>query len=432
MDTSGKATRIRLLDFHSAPMRAFHMSWLAFFLCFFAWFGLAPLMPVIRGELHLTKEQVGNSVIASVAITVVARLVVGWLCDRFGPRRTYTGLLVVGAVAVAAMGLAHDYPSFLVLRLAVGAIGASFVVTQCHTSAMFAPSIVGTANATAAGWGNLGGGVAQIVMPLLFGAFVALGATTWLAWRLAMMVAAAALFVTGILYWHLTQDTADGDFENRGREAGSEESGLFARACKDRRVWALACLYAASFGIELTMDNVAALYFTDYFHLSLRSAGAVAGSFGLMNLFARALGGIVSDTWARRSGLKGRAWLLACTIFAEGVGLLLFSQATTLPVAIARLMGTGVFVKMSNGANYALVPFVNQASGRFGCRHRRCWRQHWCGPLGYSIQGSCPDVFAGVLGPGSSGCRPVADRVRSGHVRPSLHYLNRERGRRKQ
>src|SRR5436305_15305246 len=112
MNASTKAGRIRLLDFHSAPMRAFHMSWLAFFLCFFAWFGLAPLMPIVRGELHLTKEQVGNSVIASVAITVIARLVVGWLCDRVGPRRTYTGLLVLGAVPVAAIGLSHDYLSF--------------------------------------------------------------------------------------------------------------------------------------------------------------------------------------------------------------------------------------------------------------------------------------------------------------------------------
>jgi NNP family nitrate/nitrite transporter-like MFS transporter len=63
MNIDHKATQIRLLDFRSAPMRAFHVTWLAFFLCFFGWFGLAPLMPIIRGELHLTKQQVGNSMI---------------------------------------------------------------------------------------------------------------------------------------------------------------------------------------------------------------------------------------------------------------------------------------------------------------------------------------------------------------------------------
>ncbi len=91
MNTQGKADTIALLDFRTAPMRAFHMSWFAFFLCFFGWFGLAPLMPVIRQELHLTKDQIGNTIIASVSITIVARLLIGWLLDRIGPRRTYTG-----------------------------------------------------------------------------------------------------------------------------------------------------------------------------------------------------------------------------------------------------------------------------------------------------------------------------------------------------
>src|SRR5260370_6962528 len=85
MTLRNKATKIRLSDFHSAPMRAFHMTWLAFFLCFFGWFGVAPLMPVIHAELHLTKNQIGNSIIASVAITILARLAIGWLCDRLGP-----------------------------------------------------------------------------------------------------------------------------------------------------------------------------------------------------------------------------------------------------------------------------------------------------------------------------------------------------------
>jgi len=144
MTLRNKATQIRLSDFSSAPMRAFHMTWLAFFLCFFGWFGIAPLMPVIRDEFHLTKAQIGNLTIATVAITVLVRLVIGWLCDRIGPRRAYTWLLILGSLPVMAVGLAHDYSTFLIFRLAIGAIGASFVITQYHTSLMFAPNVVGT------------------------------------------------------------------------------------------------------------------------------------------------------------------------------------------------------------------------------------------------------------------------------------------------
>src|SRR5665213_2896036 len=318
MTLRNKATRIRLADFTGPPMRAFHMSWFALFICFFGWFGLAPLMPVIRQEFHLTKAQIGNLTVASVLMTVVVRMLIGFVCDRIGPRRAYTWLLVLGSLPVMGVGLAHNYETFLLFRLAIGGIGASFVITQYHTSVMFAPDIVGTANAATAGWGNLGGGVTQMVMPLLFAGFVSLGAGAWWGWRMAMFVPGAIMLLTGIAYYYLTQDTADGNFEElraRGEMPGaSAASGAFAAACRDPRVWALFVIYAACFGMELTIDNIAALYFTDNFHLGLTTAGLVAGSFGMMNIFARALGGILSDRCHKSSGLRGRAMLLGGTI----------------------------------------------------------------------------------------------------------------------
>ena len=157
METQNKSNSLwgNFFNLKMPQIRAFHMSWFAFFLCFFAWFGIAPLMAVVREELSLTKSQVGWSIIASVTVTVLARLVIGWLCDRFGPRLTYTWLLILGSLPVMGIGLAHDFQTFLIFRLLIGVIGASFVITQYHTSIMFAPNVVGTANATSAGWGNL-------------------------------------------------------------------------------------------------------------------------------------------------------------------------------------------------------------------------------------------------------------------------------------
>lgn len=359
MMNTERATRINLLDFHSPQMRAFHMAWFSFFLCFFGWFGIAPLMPVIRDELHLTKAQIGNSIIASVAITILARLVIGWLCDHIGPRRSYTILLLVGSIPVMGIGLAHSYSSFLLFRLAIGMIGASFVITQYHTTVMFAPKIVGTANATAAGWGNLGGGVTQVVMPIIFGGFVSMGLATWASWRLSMVVCGVLLLLTGIAYFFLTQDTPSGDWKTRPQHTRTNANHAFISALKDPRVLALACIYAASFGMELTIDNIAALYFVDNFKLKLAAAGLVASSFGMMNIFARALGGIVSDKASLRWGLKGRTRLLGCTILCEGLALILFSRQHTLALAVATMMFTGLFVKMSNGATYSVTPFLN-------------------------------------------------------------------------
>lgn len=358
-DSDGKATRIRLLDFHTAPMRAFHLSWFAFFLSFMAWFGIAPLMAVVRDDLKLTKAQIGNTVIASVAITIFARLLTGWLCDRFGPRRTYSALLIFGALPVIGIGLSHSYHSFLFFRLVIGLIGASFVLTQYHTSIMFSRSVVGTANAVTAGWGNLGGGVTQWVMPLLFGAIIGLGADKFLSWRLAMIVPGALMFITGLAYYRLTEDTPDGrPFVPRiGGQA-------FWEAARDYRVWLLFVLYGACFGVEITVDNVAALYFRDSFHVTLKLAGLLASLIGMMNLFARALGGIAGDWAGRRWGLPGRSRLLGLTIFVEGGLMVLFSRLTVLGPATATFLLFGLLVCMACGVTYAVVPLIRpQAVG---------------------------------------------------------------------
>lgn len=361
--STGPATRLELLRFDTPPMRAFHLSWMAFFLCFFSWFGLAPLMPVIRQEFALTKSQVGALIIASVAVTILFRLLVGRLCDRFGPRLTYTWLLLLGSIPVMAIGLAHDFTTFLIGRALIGAIGASFVVTQYHTSRMFASNCVGTANATAAGWGNLGGGVTQLAMPALFGLITWLGATPAMGWRLCMIIAGLVCALTGGLYWRFTQDTPEGNFtelRKAGKMVTQSSRSSFVAAAGDYRVWALTILYACSFGLELTLDNVAVLYFTDYFHLDMYQAGMIAASFGMMNLFARAVGGIVSDRWALTAGLNGRARWLLLTILGEGLTLLFFSQTKVLVLAILFLVAVGLFVKMSNGAVFAIVPFINR------------------------------------------------------------------------
>src|SRR5437868_1470840 len=91
------------------------------------------------------------------------------------------------ATRIQLFSFTTSYESFLVFRLLIGAIGASFVITQYHTSVMFAPNVVGTANAASAGWGNSGGGVTQSVMPWVFAAVVATGASQAMGWRVAML-----------------------------------------------------------------------------------------------------------------------------------------------------------------------------------------------------------------------------------------------------
>lgn len=360
-----KAVKIDLLRTNTPQMRAFHLTWLAFFVCFFAWFGIAPLMPVVRKEFQLTPSQVGWCIIASTASTIFARLLFGWLCDRIGPRLSYTWLLLTGSLAVMGIGCAHDYATFLMFRLFIGGIGASFVITQYHTSVMFAPNCVGTANAAAAGWGNLGGGATHLLMPALFALLIGpLALSPQIGWRVAMVIAGLLCFLMGLAYYRFTQDTPEGNFAQLRAEGKLRDkavvNGAFWRALGDYRVWALFVAYGACFGIEVTINNMASLYFTDIFHLSLFWAGLAASLLGMMNLFARALGGIFGDRFGARWGLRGRVAWLFLVLFAEGLALMLFSQMRVLVAAIPVFLVFGVLVDMSSGATYSVVPFVNK------------------------------------------------------------------------
>ena len=363
---AGKANSIKLFSFDTPHMRAFHLTWVAFFVCFFAWFACAPLMPVIKGEFHLTMGQIADINIAAVAITIIVRLIIGPLCDRFGPRKAYTGLLALGAIPVLGVAMAQSYESFLLFRLGIGAVGASFVITQYHTSVMFGPKVVGTANAASAGWGNSGGGVAQATMPLIMGAMVMLGVNETMGWRAALVVPGVLMLIMSVIYYKFTQDCPEGNFTELRAAGVPFESGgkggwaSFFEACRNYRAWLLFITYGACFGIELFIHNVAATYYVDHFGLSLKGAGMAAGSFGLLALFARALGGWISDKAAARGDLNSRVNLLFILMVGEGLGLLWFSQTTNVTMAIIAMLAFGLCTHMACGSTYALVPFVSR------------------------------------------------------------------------
>ncbi|EOR95957.1 Nitrate/nitrite transporter [Arcticibacter svalbardensis MN12-7] len=353
--------KLNIFSTKGIQMRTFHITWITFFFCFFGWFGVAPLMPLIREQLHLSKDQIGNIIIASVSATIVARLIIGKLCDTLGPRLSYTILLAVGAIPVMCIGLSNSYESFLLFRFVIGIIGASFVITQFHTSMMFAPSVVGTANAVTGGWGNLGGGVTNLVMPLIAAGFAGLGLVSHAdSWRLAMVVPGVILLIMAVIYYKYTKDTPQGNFSDLHKTAKKEKKGTFLLAMKDYRTWILALAYAACFGIEITVDNVAATFFMDRFGTTMIVAGALASIFGGMNIFARALGGYVSDKVGKSYGLKGKGLLLGGMLVLEGIGITLFAQSQSLGMAIACMLLFALFLKMANGSTYGIVPFINK------------------------------------------------------------------------
>lgn len=173
-----------------------------------------------------------------------------------------------------------------------------------------------------------------------------------------MIVPGVMMLVIAYLYYRYTKDTPQGNFSDIGRTGSTTRTDWSALA--DWRVWALMLAYGCCFGMEITFDNVASLHFVDSFKLSQSSAGLWAGIFGSMNLFARALGGIVSDKVGARWGLRGKGILLAGVLLLEGAGLIAFAAAGSFVLAIVCMLSFALFLKMANGATYGITPFINE------------------------------------------------------------------------
>ncbi|HLX60033.1 MAG TPA: MFS transporter, partial [Planctomycetota bacterium] len=225
---------------------------------------------------------------------------------------------------------------------------------------------VGTANAFAAGWGNMGGGAANAVMPFIFTGLVAWGVTPHSSWRLAMIVPGIMVLATGVCYYLFTQDCPAGNFDELRKRGESVENskravkGGFWIACKDYRVWILALVYGSCFGVEVVMHGTAQDNFQSTFSLSPTTAGLIAGAFGGLAIFARGLGGYISDKIARKNGLKGRVLTLATYLLLQSIAMLLLSKSSLLAGSVTWLLIFGLFVHMAAGGTYAVIPFINK------------------------------------------------------------------------
>jgi NNP family nitrate/nitrite transporter-like MFS transporter len=348
-------------------MRAFHCSWWGFFIAFFIWFAISPLLSEIRDTLGLSKEEIWTSSIVGVAGTILMRFVLGPMCDKYGARIPMAIVLCLASIPTACTGFIETATGLAVLRLFIGMAGGTFVMCQFWTSRMFTRDVVGTANALVGGWGNLGGGVTQLVMgAALFPLFkVFFDDDAEKAWRTVCVVPAVVAFMSGIAIKYISDDAPKGNYDELKKNGNMPEisaAASFRSGAINFNTWLLFLQYGCCFGVELTMNNAAALYFKDEFGQSTESAAAIASIFGWMNLVARGIGGYSSDKMNARMGMRGRIIVQTVLLVSEGAMVLIFAQTKSLAGAIIVMIVFSLFVQAAEGSTYGIVPYVDPAS----------------------------------------------------------------------
>lgn len=147
--------------------------------------------------------------------SLLIRFIAGPLCDRYGPRWVFGGLLLVGSVPLGLSPLVHDATGLYVSRFFLGILGGSFVPCMVWSTGFFDKNVVGTANALTGGWGNAGGGITYFIMPAVLDSFHRQGYSDGQAWRMTFIVPLVVTIVTGVALIALCPDTPTGRWADR-------------------------------------------------------------------------------------------------------------------------------------------------------------------------------------------------------------------------
>lgn len=401
-------------------VKVLHLSWLAFFVTFLVWFNHAPLMASIRDTLHLSKQQVAALLICNVAFTIPARIAVGSLVDKLGPRLMYSVLLAISGVICIAFAMAQSFEWLAISRFFLGFVGAGFVVGIRMIAEWFPAKETGFAQGIYAGLGNFGSAIAAITLPALAGFYG--GAEGW---RHAVATTGIIALVYSIIYYMSVSDTPKGSTYFAPKKTGAMEVtsradfllyclmqaplfatmillawklgpselnlisqtavvaatsillGLYGLQLLDTwrinreiftkpvpelyryrfsQVAALDIAYMITFGSELAVVSILPLLFKDTFGLSLGVAGFLGASFGMTTFFARPAGGWLSDRFGRRRVLN------VCMV-GTGAGYAAMSfmgPATGIAFAVAATFACSLFVNAGNGAVYAMLPMIKR------------------------------------------------------------------------
>ncbi len=199
-----------------------HLTWFAFFLSFVVWFNLAPLATALKEDLGLEVGQIRTLAICNVALTVPARIIIGMLLDKYGPRITYSVLLVYAAIPCIGFALAQNFSQLVISRLALSIVGAGFVIGIRMVAEWFPPKEIGLAEGIYGGWGNFGSAGAAFTLPTL-AALLTMGAGTVINWRVAIALTGIIAAVYGVFYFFNVQDTPSGKVYHKPKRHGGLE-----------------------------------------------------------------------------------------------------------------------------------------------------------------------------------------------------------------
>merc|ERR1711981_289759 len=312
------------------------------------------------------------------------------MCDRFGPRYTFAGCLLIGAIPTFLAGTAFNASELYALRFFIGILGGSFVPCQVWTTGFFDKNIVGTANSFTAvslvllcpdtptgKWADRAQAAENnLRQHEVAGEVVEVpGGVTEESKRTSPGTDTPP---SGISDEEKKLDNTRGTFDNQEAQMGEQQmldttrgevvqkpsAKEIVKGLVSPQTLVTGACYFCSFGAELAINSILGSYYLSRFPaLGLQGSGNWAAMFGLMNVVFRPLGGVVADFAYKRTGsVWSKKILLHTFCVIQGVVLIAIGVSDPRDLyTLVLLVGIvlAIFLEGANGLTYALVPHVH-------------------------------------------------------------------------
>ncbi|MDW8569195.1 nitrate/nitrite transporter [Staphylococcus shinii] len=298
---------------------------------FMAWSIIAPLMPFISQDVHITSSQLSIILAIPVILGSILRVPFGYLTNIIGAKWVFFCSFIILLFPIFFLSYAQSPRMLMASGFFLGVGGAVFSVGVTSIPKYFPKERVGLANGIY-GMGNIGTAISSFLAPPIAG--IIGWQSTVRGYLIVIALFAIFMFLLG---------------DNKEQKIKVPLVKQYKILMKDLRLYYLSLWYFITFGSFVAFGLFLPNFLVQNFGISEVDAGIRAGVFIALATFLRPLGGVLGDKF-------NAVTLLMCDFILMIIGAIMLGLSAHILLFTIGCLLISMCAGVGNGLIFKLVP----------------------------------------------------------------------------